>query len=125
MAVTGKSTGLAIGILVAATAVGAGILYFVPLAFFPPCPLHALTGLNCPGCGATRAGCELLHGHVLAALHLNALLVVAAPALLAVGLWRALSGGTAECVKATTIRPQWGWLIKGTTHERRNQTRRS
>ncbi len=46
---------------------------------FPPCPLHAATGLWCPGCGATRASYLLLHGDVAGALHFNALWVVLAP----------------------------------------------
>jgi len=46
---------------------------------FPPCPLHAATGLWCPGCGATRASYLLLHGDVASAMHFNALWVVLAP----------------------------------------------
>ena len=46
---------------------------------FPPCPLHATTGLWCPGCGATRASYLLLKGDVIGALHFNALWVVMAP----------------------------------------------
>ena len=30
------------------------------------CPFKAWTGLDCPGCGATRAAHQLLNGHVLA-----------------------------------------------------------
>lgn len=46
---------------------------------FPPCPLHASTGLWCPGCGATRASYLVLKGDVIGALHYNALWVVLAP----------------------------------------------
>jgi len=46
---------------------------------FPPCPLHATTGLWCPGCGATRASYLVLKGDVIGALHFNALWVVLAP----------------------------------------------
>jgi hypothetical protein len=46
----------------------------------PPCPLHAMTGLDCPLCGATRATRALfLHGDLRHALDLNALYVVALP----------------------------------------------
>ena len=38
-------------------------------AFYPPCPLHALTGLDCPTCGGLRAAHLLLHGHLRAAFH--------------------------------------------------------
>ena len=67
---------------------GAGILaisagafvigYFNPTTagFFPVCPLHAMTGLNCPGCGLTRGFHALLNGDVLTALRFNALLPV-------------------------------------------------
>lgn len=67
---------------------GAGILfagasafvvgYFNPTiaGFFPACPFHALTGLNCPGCGLTRGFHALLHGDVFTALRFNALLPV-------------------------------------------------
>ncbi|HXH68803.1 MAG TPA: DUF2752 domain-containing protein [Pyrinomonadaceae bacterium] len=67
---------------------GAGILaittgalvvgYFNPTTagFFPACPFHALTGLNCPGCGLTRSFHALFHGDVSTALHFNALLPI-------------------------------------------------
>ena len=46
---------------------------------FPVCPFHAMTGLNCPGCGATRGMHALLNGDVLTALHFNAMLIVFVP----------------------------------------------
>ena len=67
---------------------GAGILggavgvffvsYFNPATagFFPVCPLYAMTGLSCPGCGMTRGFHALFHGDILGALHYNALLPV-------------------------------------------------
>ena len=45
----------------------------------PFCPLHAMTGLNCAGCGATRACHELLRGNVLQALAYNPLTVILSP----------------------------------------------
>ena len=74
---------------------GAAILGVLSLAYFidpqqcpwcPRCLWHALTGWDCPGCGMTRAAHELAHGHLQAALHLNALFVLALPALLLTGL---------------------------------------
>ena len=38
------------------------------------CRLHALTGLPCPGCGASRCGELLLSGHWQAAAHVQPLL---------------------------------------------------
>jgi hypothetical protein len=50
--------------------------YFNPTTagFFPVCPLYALTGFACPGCGMTRGLHALLHGDVLGALDYNLLL---------------------------------------------------
>ena len=39
--------------------------------FFPRCPMFALTGLQCPGCGTTRALHALLHGDVATAFSFN------------------------------------------------------
>ena len=58
---------------------GAVVLYFFDpskYGFYPVCEFHELTGLNCPGCGGTRAAYELLHGHLLLSLHENALLLL-------------------------------------------------
>lgn len=46
---------------------------------FLPCIFHSLTGLYCPGCGATRALHALVHFDLLRALSMNALLIVGAP----------------------------------------------
>lgn len=59
--------------------IGAGTFivgYFNPTTagFFPVCPLYALTGIHCPGCGLTRGFHALFHGDVLTALQFNALL---------------------------------------------------
>mgnify|MGYP005755808125 FL=1 len=45
----------------------------------PPCPFQALTGIFCPGCGATRALHALVHGDLAGALAMNPLLVVSLP----------------------------------------------
>ncbi|WP_162539040.1 DUF2752 domain-containing protein [Granulicella sp. WH15] len=61
------------------------LLYRYPPAstpIYPPCPIHALTGLLCPGCGATRSLAALLHGHLQQAFHLNALFVILLPLVL-------------------------------------------
>jgi hypothetical protein len=46
---------------------------------FPPCPLHYLTGLYCPGCGSLRAIHALLQGDLRQAWAMNALTVVMLP----------------------------------------------
>src|SRR5690242_403815 len=47
--------------------------------FFPLCPFRFLTGLQCPGCGTTRALHQLMHGNFQAAFILNPLLLIASP----------------------------------------------
>jgi len=58
---------------------GAGLVlfFFEPgrYSFYPRCALHQATGWLCPGCGSLRALHQLLHGNVVAALHLNVLFV--------------------------------------------------
>lgn len=68
-------------------ALGLGVLLVVlyghnPSAtqVFPPCPFRAATGgLLCPGCGSLRGMHQLLHGHLLRAFSLNALMVMSLP----------------------------------------------
>ncbi len=57
------------------------LFFFEPgrYAFYPRCLFHQTTGLLCPGCGSLRAIHQLLHGHIVAAAHLNALLVFCIP----------------------------------------------
>jgi hypothetical protein len=43
------------------------------------CPLYALTGVYCPGCGALRAVNDLTDGHLGQAASSNLLLVLAVP----------------------------------------------
>jgi len=55
------------------------VLYVFPpeqARFFPRCAFHALTGLQCPGCGGLRASHQLLHGNFAAAWQLNPLVVL-------------------------------------------------
>lgn len=63
--------------------------------FYPRCQFHALTGLDCPGCGGLRATHALLHGDFAAAWRFNALFLVALP----IGLV-ALSGAAPAWLRA-------------------------
>ena len=76
----------------------------------PLCTFHALTGLDCPGCGATRATHELLHGRLLAAWHYNALWVLSLPlaAYLAISELRVLAGR--RPLPGDLPRRTWFWL---------------
>jgi hypothetical protein len=76
-----------------ATGILAMVYFFNPSAhgFYPVCQFHRLTGLNCPGCGATRALYALLHGDFPVAVRDNVLLVVAIPAAMARGVWFTLN----------------------------------
>lgn len=60
---------------------GCALIWFAdpttPGGVLPVCPLKAMTGLNCPGCGGLRMVYSLLHGDVPAALHYNAVAMVA------------------------------------------------
>lgn len=91
----GLSLARLIGLL-GVVGLGAAWLHWFPpgqAGFYPPCLFHRATGLDCPGCGATRAIYSLLHGNIGLAWHQNAMLVLLAPAVLV--------GGTAAA---------WRWI---------------
>ena len=48
----------------------------------PGCPMYALTGLYCPGCGSTRCLYSLVHLDWAGAMAMNPLLVISLPFLL-------------------------------------------
>lgn len=64
----------------AAVAAGGFVLWADPTTpggLTPPCPTRALLGITCPGCGSARMLYSLLHGDLGAALHFNAVAVLA------------------------------------------------
>lgn len=70
-----KAWRTASAILLAVT--GGWVLYTFPpvtSGFYPQCVFHQLTGLDCPGCGITRALHALLHGRVGEAFRFNPML---------------------------------------------------
>ena len=79
--------------VVAVAGIAATVYCFNPSVhhFYPVCVFHQLTGLNCPGCGGTRALYALLHGDIITALHDNALLVTGLALTVARGAWFALN----------------------------------
>lgn len=94
---------------------GAVLFLFDPAAhgFYPTCVFHKLTGLNCPGCGGLRALHQLLHGHIVAALRLNALMVVSLPFLLWMMARTSWLWPRREGHRQKVLRPIWIWLILG------------
>jgi hypothetical protein len=76
---------IANALLAAALLLCAALLFYPPArtSLYPACPIHLYFGIDCPGCGATRALAALLHGHLAEALRLNALFVLLLPIALA------------------------------------------
>src|SRR5579859_5715880 len=88
---TAQRLGLAIGGVMAA-GVCVTLYFFNPSQYhiYPVCAFHEMTGLNCPGCGATRGLYALLHGDFLAAVRDNALFIFLLMAAAGRGLWMAV-----------------------------------
>jgi hypothetical protein len=76
--------------------------------FYPVCQFHALTGLNCPGCGSLRALHELVHGNLAAAFRFNALLALSLPAACWLGGRHVLRWFKNQPA-TIAIRPAWMW----------------
>jgi len=74
-----KREWITLGALLVLGAAACVILLAVPpgsahAKWLPRCMFHQLTGLYCPGCGATRALSAMLHGDLKSSLHNNLLL---------------------------------------------------
>ena len=73
------------------------------LGFGIPCPIHLVTGLQCPGCGVTRMVMALLHLDMKGAFAANAAVLCLLPLML-----------------FTAGRTVWLYIRKGSTHSRLN-----
>jgi hypothetical protein len=80
-------------------AIGADVAIDPARTHIPLCPFHALTGLQCPLCGSLRAISAAARGHLAAALHDNALLLLGGPAALL--LWAALGASLRQRLTAS------------------------
>lgn len=69
----------AVLILIFVIIVGVYIILDPATNLFPRCPLRALTGYYCPGCGSQRAIHQLLHFNISSAFTCNPLLVLSIP----------------------------------------------
>ncbi|MFD3809664.1 DUF2752 domain-containing protein [Rhodococcus sp. NPDC058639] len=73
-----------------------------PGGVIPPCPTYTIFGIYCPGCGISRMLYSLVHLDIPAALHYNALGVVAVAGLLA-----AFAVWTVGRIRGTAPGPRW------------------
>ena len=93
---------------------GAAYLFFFQpgrSGIFPACPFRTLTGLNCPGCGATRGLHQLLHGHFIAAFELNPLMFLLLPMLGYALIAYTRSAITGHPMPQFSLAPKYGWLL--------------
>jgi hypothetical protein len=107
----------ALALAVAAAVVTASaILYAFPPtegSWYPHCAFHRLTGLHCPGCGATRCVYALLHGNLRQAAAYNVLFLAFLPVLAASAAsqwWMMLTG---RRLVAWRLPPWTIWVIFG------------
>lgn len=70
---------LACGVLGSAGASLLLLALYPNTPLLPPCPIHQLFGIQCPGCGATRSLIAILHGNFMSAIQANALFVASLP----------------------------------------------
>jgi hypothetical protein len=76
-AVSSRSINWGLAGLAAAGCAYVGLVDPNTSSFFPGCPFRAMTGFDCPGCGATRALHSAITGNPLQALDHNAFLTIA------------------------------------------------
>ena len=99
-----------------AAALAAGVAYallYLKLGFGLPCPVRAVTGLSCPGCGVTRMLVNLLRLDVPGAFASNAALLALTPALLAMLAERCVRYVRTGTRRAGAIERALSWPLAG------------
>jgi len=81
-----------------------------PESAYPQCPLKALTGIDCPGCGGLRATHSMLHGDIVGALGHNILALVIVPAM-AYFLFRWVLSLFGKDLPKAPSRPFMAWAV--------------
>lgn len=81
----------------------------IPVVSLMPCNFFALTGLECPSCGMTRACCAFAHGRFADAWHYHPAVFLLFPA----GIWRVIQlfSGFATGYYPVIYRQLWIWLL--------------
>jgi Protein of unknown function (DUF2752) len=80
-------------------------------SFYPTCPFFWATGCYCPGCGSLRALHQLTHGHLLAALGLNPLMVLSLPFLGYAAISQARLAVLGNPLKSVFVGPWHIWAL--------------
>jgi hypothetical protein len=110
-----RQLALAAFIWLGLAAMGLFLFVFNPtkVDFFPKCPFRTLTGLQCPGCGSTRAFYQLLHLQPIAAFKLNPLMILTLPFIVYGFLGFTKSALTGRPQRHLFIPPVylWAWLV--------------
>jgi hypothetical protein len=107
-----QSRRLMLTILILAAGLLLGLLWWFDPAesHLPLCTFRVLTGLQCPGCGATRATHELLHGRLLAAWNYNALWVLMLPVVVYAAASELRLLGGRRPLPGNLARQPWFWV---------------
>jgi len=106
------------------------LLYFfnpTETAIAPKCLFHAVTGLNCPGCGMQRFLHAFMHGHIVEAFRYNYILIILIPYLFFFGIeryilsgkkqerWRQIIEGRTMAIAMMIIAPGW-FILRNILH---------
>lgn len=105
------------GVWLGLAAIAVFLFFFNPASpanqWLPKCPFRLLTGMQCPGCGSTRAFYQLLHLDPVAAFKLNPLMVLTLPFIIygLLGFTRSALMGRPQ--RRLFIPPiyLWAWLV--------------